>query len=173
MSLFIHHKDTRILSLYVTDTVRKPQSLSSTRVLVLEVDCGRPLLGSRAEALSHNLWLVFLTILLNKKEGPILNTNGFVLELLPNPFYSSVSITYGLAKISDVFLEVYNLNGQCVRTLVREREEPGIYKLNWDGRDNKGKPLPCGVYFVRLGVGNKSQTKKLGLLRWYHITIGG
>jgi len=70
----------------------------------------------------------------------------------PNPFNASTIICYELSQPSFVILEIYNLLGQRVRTLVNERKLPGIYRVSWNGCDNKGKQLTSGLYLCRLQV---------------------
>ena len=64
-----------------------------------------------------------------------------------------------------VSLNVFNLLGQRVRTLVHAVQTSGEYQLIWDGRDDTGVSLASGVYFLRLQVGQDSQTRKVVLTR--------
>ena len=83
----------------------------------------------------------------------------------PNPFNSETNISYQLPAESDVRLEIYNLAGQLVRTLVSDRQEAGSYTVRWDGRDGSGKEVAGGIYFYRIRAGKFSQIKKMVLLR--------
>ena len=84
----------------------------------------------------------------------------------PNPFNPQTSIPYDLAEGGDVILRIYNLLGQEVRTLVRERQAPGRYTAPWNGTDNRGAPVSSGVYFYRVIVANGFQdTRRLILIR--------
>jgi hypothetical protein len=90
----------------------------------------------------------------------------------PNPFYSSTLISYTLPGIRvqrpgvsgqnniPVRLEVYDITGRLVETLVDKGQEPGIYQVEWDGKDHSS-----GVYFYRLQAGDFISTKRLILLR--------
>jgi flagellar hook assembly protein FlgD len=62
-------------------------------------------------------------------------------------------------------LEVYNLLGQKVRTLVDEYQRSGLYSANWDGRNDQGNAVSSGIYFCRLVVDESSQTKRMVLLK--------
>jgi len=44
---------------------------------------------------------------------------------------------------------IYNILGQDIRKLVNKKEDAGLHSIIWDGRDNTGKKLPSGVYFLR------------------------
>ena len=77
----------------------------------------------------------------------------FVLhQNAPNPFRSSTSIAYELGEAADVTLEVFDLLGQRVRTLVRGREVTGGHQVRWNGSDAFGQPVPAGLYICRLSV---------------------
>jgi hypothetical protein len=83
----------------------------------------------------------------------------------PNPFNSNTTITYNVDSPTQVDLSIYNLGGKKVKTLLREFQYEGIKKITWDGKDDKGKFLPSGIYFSLLAVGKKKQTLKLTLLK--------
>jgi len=83
----------------------------------------------------------------------------------PNPFNPSTTISYDLPVRSDVQLEVYNLMGQRVRTLVDATQSPGRHRVEWNGRDDAGNPVGSGVYFYKLKSGNQVTTKKMVLVK--------
>lgn len=62
-------------------------------------------------------------------------------------------------------LKVYNITGQVVRTLVNGRVEPDFYSVIWDGRNDRGKEVGHGVYFLRMDTESFTKTKKLLLIR--------
>ena len=79
--------------------------------------------------------------------------DAFVLEPnYPNPFRSETTIAYTVPQdvhAGDVEVSVYNVLGQVVQHLVQAEKAPGRYFLQWNGRDDSGRPLASGVYFVR------------------------
>ena len=83
----------------------------------------------------------------------------------PNPFNSSTTIRYRLAEPGRVRLEVFNLKGQQVRTLVQAYRVAGSHEVSWDGRDRAGDPVATGVYLARLRVPQGSQVRKLLLAK--------
>lgn len=90
----------------------------------------------------------------------------FVLnQNYPNPFNPTTSISYQLAKNSNVTLAIYNQAGQKVRTLVQGKQSAGLQSVNWDGCDEAGQKVSSGVYLYRLTVDNQVQTKKLMLMK--------
>lgn len=84
---------------------------------------------------------------------------------IPNPFNPSTSIDFSLVNASHVKLDVYNLLGQNVRTLMNGTLQAGHYRASFDATDDAGRPLPSGLYFYRLDTGGDSQTRKMMLLR--------
>jgi hypothetical protein len=94
--------------------------------------------------------------------------DGFaLLPNYPNPFNPETVIGYrlNLATPTPMSLRVFNLLGQQVRTLMSTVQSSGEYQIIWDGRDDAGIPLASGVYFLRLQVGNRGQTRKIVLTR--------
>ncbi|MBC7185802.1 MAG: hypothetical protein H5U38_02090 [Calditrichaeota bacterium] len=88
-----------------------------------------------------------------------------LLSSHPNPFLARTVIRYAVAVPGRVRLEVVNVLGQRVRTLVDRPETPGAYQVGWDGRDEQGSDLPGGVYLCRLVAGSWAATWKLVLMR--------
>ena len=82
----------------------------------------------------------------------------------PNPFNPSTLIPYQLAATSPVRLEVFNILGQRVATLVDEAQSAGSYVARWDGTDAAGGAAASGVYFYRLTVAGAHQTGKMVLV---------
>ncbi|MFQ5675973.1 MAG: FlgD immunoglobulin-like domain containing protein [bacterium] len=70
----------------------------------------------------------------------------------PNPFNPSTLIPYQLPHRGTVLLEVYNLAGQKIRTLVHGLQPAGDYREVWDGRDALGRQVASGIYLVQLKV---------------------
>ena len=84
----------------------------------------------------------------------------------PNPFNPQTNVPYDLAEGGDVVLRIYNLLGQEVRTLVRERQAPGRYTVQWSGMDDRGVSVSSGIYFYQVSVAGKFQdAKRLMLLK--------
>ncbi|NOX18580.1 MAG: T9SS type A sorting domain-containing protein [Chlorobi bacterium] len=84
----------------------------------------------------------------------------------PNPFYKGTRgnpntiISYSIAEKSNVLLEVFDINGRIVKTLVDEKQSPGSYQVSFIGGN-----ISSGVYFYRLKTNKYSETKKMLLLR--------
>ena len=74
-------------------------------------------------------------------------------------------IKYAIPKDVDVEIAVYNVVGQRVRTLVNGRQKAGYRAIEWDGRNDAGRRVSPGVYFVKMTAGKFNATRKLTLLR--------
>ncbi|MYA24080.1 MAG: T9SS type A sorting domain-containing protein, partial [Gemmatimonadetes bacterium] len=83
----------------------------------------------------------------------------------PNPFNASTQIAYRLATSGLVRLEIYNVLGQPVHTLVNQFQPAGFYQIPWDARDQRGAPLAAGVYITRLRHPDGVQTRRLLYLK--------
>ncbi len=90
----------------------------------------------------------------------------FALEQnYPNPFNPQTSIRFGLPKSGFTTLEIYNVLGQKVKTLIEKELPAGYYTVIWNGNDKSGKESASGVYFYRLKSGDKSAYKKMLLIK--------
>jgi hypothetical protein len=84
----------------------------------------------------------------------------------PNPFNPETVIKYQLPEAGFVTLEVYNMLGQVVRTLVSDHQNVGRYAVRWDAANDKGQALSSGMYFYHVRAGQEfQQTKKMLLLK--------
>jgi hypothetical protein len=90
---------------------------------------------------------------------------GRELSVWPNPFTDNVRISYALAAAGNVSLQVRDVAGRTVRTLVNGLQKPGAYSVSWDARDSHGKQVPYGVYFYRLDTPGFRSVKKAVVTR--------
>ncbi len=89
----------------------------------------------------------------------------FILERnFPNPFASTTQIRFFAPISGNISMEIYNLMGQRVRTLLNQKLPPGKQHVTWDGADDSGKRVVPGIYFYRLHSEKFVQTKKMVLL---------
>ena len=83
----------------------------------------------------------------------------------PNPFNPETTIKYALPDPVDVRLEIYNMLGQQVRTLVAEPQNAGRYTVKWNATNESGHSLSTGIYFYRLVAGEFHKVEKMLLLK--------
>jgi flagellar hook assembly protein FlgD len=83
----------------------------------------------------------------------------------PNPFNPSTRIDFEIRSPGRVKVELYDIRGRLVETLLAGRLFAGRHTVLWDGDDRRGRPAPSGIYFCRLVTGGGSDTRKLTLIR--------
>ncbi len=85
----------------------------------------------------------------------------------PNPFNPTTVIRYAIKERGHVSLQIYNVAGQLVRTLVNEVQtpDPNGFEAKWNGRNNAGQTVSSSVYFYKMVTQGFSQTKKMVLLK--------
>jgi len=79
----------------------------------------------------------------------------------PNPFNPSTTIEYDLSENSDVILTVMSISGHIVKEWEFNGQNPGTYRIQWDGRKDNGQELTSGMYIYQLKTSNFSETKKM------------
>lgn len=92
---------------------------------------------------------------LGKKE------NHSVFYLYPNPSSGFTNIAFSLSKSGSVQLDIFNRQGQKVRTLIDENQAAGPKTIQWNGTDGNGQTVAAGLYFVRLITEDGIETEKL------------
>ncbi len=90
---------------------------------------------------------------------PVLTPN------FPNPFNSATTIQYRIPGAGSVSLQLFDIQGAFVRTLVDRSHPPGQYTVQWDGRNARGELAPSGVYWVRFKWNDFINSQKLILIR--------
>ncbi|MCB0306638.1 MAG: T9SS type A sorting domain-containing protein, partial [Calditrichaeota bacterium] len=83
----------------------------------------------------------------------------------PNPFNPTTTIQYSLPEAAQVRLDIYNMTGQKVRTLVSGGMEAGQHSVQWDGTNEFGEKVTSGMYIYRIVAGDFVQTRKMVLLK--------
>ncbi|MEW5922451.1 MAG: lectin like domain-containing protein [Candidatus Zixiibacteriota bacterium] len=83
----------------------------------------------------------------------------------PNPFNMATKIGFSLARAADVKLEIYNILGRKLATLLDQSLPAGNHTVQWDGLDMSGKPVASGIYFYRIQAGDFIDTRKMIMLK--------
>lgn len=112
-----------------------------------------------------------------KLQGILGNSSGIVeqdeplptlqspLKCSPNPFNLQTSVNYVVEKGGVAKIEVYDIKGRKVKTLVEENRSPGSYTVAWDGTDARLNKLASGVYILRYKDGSRTETRRMSLLK--------
>ncbi len=83
----------------------------------------------------------------------------------PNPFNPETNFSFQIPQTGYVSIDIFNLLGQNVRTLVSEQKQAGSYTAHWNGKNNSNQTVPSGIYFYRLTADGFSKTKKMIMLK--------
>ncbi len=110
----------------------------------------------------QDVWLIRLASETSVENNPTTHhPNEFTLHPpYPNPFNPATTISYDVPISGWVRLNIYNLLGQRITTIVDHRATPGSYSVVWDAGD-----LPSGIYFCKMETNNFNEVKKLLLLK--------
>ncbi len=83
----------------------------------------------------------------------------------PNPFNPDTTIQFSLQEAGEVLIEIYNISGQKIRTLVRGHYNSGRYRSVWNGKDDSDKIVGSGIYLYRMVTDNHTSTRKMMLIK--------
>jgi len=83
----------------------------------------------------------------------------------PNPFGTSMTLSYALPTRGHVRLSIYNVAGREVAALIDGPMDAGPHLASWDGTNARGAELPAGVYFARLAFAGHDEARKIVLAR--------
>jgi len=102
--------------------------------------------------------------------SPVLPSSFTLYQNYPNPFNPITRIDFeikheGGGRIENAELHIYNVLGQHIKTLMSGSIAAGRHSIDWDATDEDGRPVSTGIYLYRLQVGDKSQTRKMLLLK--------
>lgn len=91
--------------------------------------------------------------------------SNYLVEIIPDILIEYTVIRYQLPEAIQVKIEVFDLTGRCVRTLVDRPHERGSYHITWYGENDQSKKLPAGIYFCRVKTGRFESIKKTVIIR--------
>ncbi|MBN2001535.1 right-handed parallel beta-helix repeat-containing protein [candidate division KSB1 bacterium] len=83
----------------------------------------------------------------------------------PNPFNARTTIRYSVPAPGRVFITVYNLRGEKIRTLLQQSQLPGIFGVVWDGKSEYGIDVSSGIYFIHVQCGGQTRVSKILLVK--------
>ncbi len=87
------------------------------------------------------------------------------LKNYPNPFNPTTKIAFEIGESGTTKVEVFNIKGQKVKTLINERMNAGEHSVIWNGKNNNNKQVVSGVYFYRVSVNGSQRTNKMIMLK--------
>ena len=88
-----------------------------------------------------------------------------VRDAAPNPFAGRTSLVFETPRAGKVSVDVFDLQGRKVKTILDEARPAGVHREMWDGRNDRGRMAAAGVYFLRLRYEDELVTQRLLLVR--------
>ena len=85
------------------------------------------------------------------------------LKLGPNPASGTVAIQFARPAAGKATVDIFDISGRRVRRVIDEKRAQGTASASWDGRDDSGKIVASGVYFVRVKT---PTTQRFGRITW-------
>jgi hypothetical protein len=104
-------------------------------------------------------------VLPTSNEDPTLPTVTVLKGNFPNPFNPETNVAFSLKSDSRVTLDIYNVAGQKVKTLVNDQLQAGNHSYKWNGQDDNGRNVSSGIYFTRMNAGSYHATSKMVLMK--------
>ena len=83
----------------------------------------------------------------------------------PNPFNPRTTVRFQLASNTRVRVEIHDVRGRLVRTLVDDQRSAGDHEVIWNGTDDRGQSVASGTYYLRLTADGQVRTQKMALLK--------
>jgi hypothetical protein len=98
-------------------------------------------------------------------QGGVPVAQTMLFQNSPNPFNPQTAVRYDLAEKTHVKLQIFDVSGRLIRTLVDGVQKPESYRIMWDGTTDTGMPVASGVFWARLSTGSgfKASTKMVVL----------
>ncbi len=120
----------------------------------------------------ENLLFILLTNyfdeeLAGHEQNEVIPVSTVLYQNYPNPFNPTTTISFSLTAkdAEDAQLEIYNIKGQKVETLVNEVLSVGEHSIIWNGRDSNNKRVSSGIYLYKLKAGDYTDIKKMILIK--------
>ena len=129
---------------------------------------GEPIVTSEISGGTYSGAIGFLTIIdtiTSVEDENIIPEKFYLKQNYPNPFNPETTIAFNLPNKSKVCLEIFNIKGQKVITLINEEKETGFHKIIWNGRDSNNRKVSSGVYFYRIITEKNEKIKKMILIK--------
>ena len=117
------------------------------------------------EGESPDTSIIVIVDYVSEIEADFITFETKLLNNYPNPFNPETVISYSLAVASILQIDIYNLKGQRVKTLINEYKPAGEYSVVWNGRDDNGQSVGSGIYFYKMETEDYSAVKRMVLMK--------
>jgi ELWxxDGT repeat protein len=93
------------------------------------------------------------------------NINANTIIIAPNPFSNSSTISFTLSTSQKVSIQIFDIEGRLIKTLANEQMPAGVHQITWNATNENGSAVANGMYYLKLNVGNYTETKKLSVIK--------
>ena len=157
----------------VIDSLCAIIDLGYVYLLMNEGKTGNNIVGRKPQykVSSFSEWRLKLNSLLALLDNEVMNSTNSIPTTVnldqnyPNPFNPSTTITFSIPTGMMCCLDIYNIRGQKVKTLLNENKIAGKHSVIWDGKDANGRAVSSGVYVYRLTTPSITKTSKMLLVK--------
>ena len=143
-------------NVYMTDTEGRPVHAVGSSTVSLCARCGPGIVPDTLAAEAEEI---------RRKPAGALPTRFALHANYPNPFNPTTSIQFDLPSACHVTLDIFNIAGQKVATIIDRSYEAGIHTVEWNGRSSAGQQAASGIYLYRIVADDFIQTRKMMLLK--------
>ncbi len=104
---------------------------------------------------------IFERIPVSNEDNDISLVNQFTASNYPNPFNPETTISFNMPQAGKANVQIYNLRGQLVKTLLNDQVSVGIKNVVWNGTDAQNRPVASGLYFYRIKTDKNTIQRKM------------
>ena len=112
-----------------------------------------------------NLVLKFIYDGTSEEEIVIINSGNVLHPNYPNPFNPSTTISFETVKDGNVQIDIYNVRGQRINTLLNDNLKSGLHIIEWNGKDDNGSNVASGIYFYRLRTEEETIVRRMVMMK--------
>jgi len=135
------------------------QLISNTEITFTDVQYPDKVFKTTTDA--NGFYSISIPVLRSPDESRKRPLGVYLFDPYPNPFTTHALIPFHVEKEGVVELEIIDINGRLVRTLVSRQMQAGYYEMRWDGNDNSGGKASNGIYFISIRNENKRDVKRI------------
>ena len=117
------------------------------------------------ESPPSNSVVIYIDDSTDNYDGTVIPTKTELHRNFPNPFNPETTIQFSVINSGNVSIQIYNLRGQKIRTLLENNMDVGVHSVVWDGTDDSGRTVGSGVYFYQMQTTDFTDTKRMLLLK--------
>jgi hypothetical protein len=92
-------------------------------------------------------------------------TRPEIRKSFPNPFNPITNVEFSVPRSGPVRVAIFDIHGKRVANLINETMSPGVYRVRWNGKDDKGADVSSGIYYARIQSRGGSGSGRLALIK--------